>query len=108
MQTVRKILPILVVPCVALAYGIAVDPLTGHHGIPCLWKILFGVSCPGCGLSRAWAFLIRGHLREAGEMNWLIFPLLLAYARQLIVALARSTRPTEVSTIASERGEVNA
>jgi len=92
LQTVRKVFPFLLLSCLALAYGIIVDPATGHHGIPCLWKTVFGVTCPGCGLTRAWAFLLRGRWREAGEMNRLIFPLLLVYVGHFVSSLARSTR----------------
>jgi hypothetical protein len=56
-----------------LCYGLMVDPTTGG-GIPCLWKTLFGINCPGCGLSRAGALLLHGHLVEAARMNWLVFP----------------------------------
>jgi hypothetical protein len=57
-----------------LAYGLMVNPETGHGGIPCLWKTLFGFECPGCGLSRAGALLLRGRVQEAARANWLIFP----------------------------------
>jgi Protein of unknown function (DUF2752) len=55
-------------------YGLMVDPSTGAGGLPCLWKLAFGVACPGCGLSRASALLVRGRLTEAIAMNWLIVP----------------------------------
>ncbi len=56
-------------------YGLAVDPTTGSGGIPCLWRLICGFECPGCGLSRATALLFRGHVYSAVEMNWLIVPL---------------------------------
>ena len=56
-----------------LCYGLMVDPKTGG-GIPCLWKTLFGINCPGCGLSRAGALLLHGRLVEAARMNLLVFP----------------------------------
>ncbi len=58
-------------------YGLAVDPTTGSGGVPCLWRLVFGVECPGCGLSRADALLFRGHVRDAVAMNWLIVPVVL-------------------------------
>jgi hypothetical protein len=85
----RKVLPLLVVPCLAIAYGLLVRPETGQYGIPCLWKTLFGVQCPGCGLTRAWAFLLRGEWRRAAQMNWLIFPVVLIYSGHLAVAWSR-------------------
>ena len=57
-----------------VAYGLLVDPATGHGGIPCLWKLCLGVTCPGCGLSRANAFFVHGHAVEAVAANWLIVP----------------------------------
>jgi hypothetical protein len=55
-------------------YGMLVDPLTGHGGIPCLWRLCFGLTCPGCGLSRADALLVHGSLQQAIAQNWLILP----------------------------------
>jgi hypothetical protein len=92
MPNARKIAALLAVPCLALVYGILVDPETGRHGIPCLWKTLFGVTCPGCGLTRAWAFLLRGRWHEAARMNWLIFPLIVVYALHVVHTLVRSTQ----------------
>jgi hypothetical protein len=89
-QTTREILTVLAVPLLAVAYGLLVNPETGRHGVPCLWKTLTGHNCPGCGLTRAWAFLLRGRWHEAGNMNWLIFPSVVVYASHIALALARS------------------
>lgn len=61
-----------------LAYGLVVSPTTGLGGLPCLWRWAFGVDCPGCGLSRAAAFLVRGEFVDAVVANWLIVPVALA------------------------------
>lgn len=68
-----------------VAYGVLVDPITGHGGIPCLWKLLFGVECPGCGLSRADAFLVRGNVVEAVAANWIILPVWFVAVRSFVV-----------------------
>lgn len=91
MSTARKIAMLLAVPCLALVYGWIVDPETGRHGIPCLWKTLFGVTCPGCGLTRAWAMLLRGRWLEAARMNWLIYPVVVIYSAHLVRALLQTT-----------------
>ena len=57
-----------------LVYGFIVDPATGSGGIPCLWRLMLDLSCPGCGLSRADALLVRGHFAAGIAMNWLIIP----------------------------------
>ena len=41
--------------------------------IPCIWKSIFGVLCPGCGLTTAFISLIKLNFNNAFETNWLIF-----------------------------------
>jgi hypothetical protein len=43
--------------------------------LPCLWKILFGVPCPGCGLTRAFTLITEFRLIEAMKMNIISVPL---------------------------------
>lgn len=58
-----------------IGYGLVMTPLGGGGGLPCLWRLLFEVTCPGCGLSRANALLVRGFFHESIAMNVLIIPL---------------------------------
>ena len=67
-------LPASLLVVALLVYGYIVDPQTGVGGLPCLWKTVFGFTCPGCGLSRAGALLLRGYLEEAVAANWRIIP----------------------------------
>ncbi len=41
------------------------------HDVPpmCAFSLLTGVSCPGCGLTRSFAFLEHGDLRASFAMN---------------------------------------
>jgi hypothetical protein len=64
-----------VVLALLCGYGLLVNPFSGENGLPCLWKLLLDIECPGCGLSRAGAFLVRGRLVEAISTNWLIVPI---------------------------------
>ena len=41
--------------------------------IPCLWKMIFGFHCPGCGLTTALISLMNLDFRGAFERNWMIF-----------------------------------
>ena len=41
--------------------------------IPCLWHSIFGIHCPGCGLTTAFINLIKLDFNKAFESNWLIF-----------------------------------
>ena len=44
----------------------------------CPIRLVTGVPCPGCGLTRAFCFMTHGHFREAMSFNALA-PLVLAY-----------------------------
>lgn len=41
--------------------------------IPCIWKSVFGIKCPGCGLTTASISLINFDFPEAFNANPLIF-----------------------------------
>ena len=41
--------------------------------IPCIWKSIFGIHCPGCGLTTAFISLIELNFKNAFETNWLVF-----------------------------------
>lgn len=41
--------------------------------IPCVWKSIFDVDCPGCGLTTATINLMQFDIIGAFESNWLIF-----------------------------------
>jgi len=67
-----------------VAYGFLVNPLTGHGGLPCIWRLCCGFECPGCGLSRADALLVRGSFRDAVALNWLIVPVWLVAIKSFV------------------------
>jgi len=41
--------------------------------IPCIWQSIFGIHCPGCGLTTAFISIIEFDFKNAFETNWLIF-----------------------------------
>jgi hypothetical protein len=36
---------------------------------PCSMQLLFGIRCPGCGMTTSWAYFARGELRASAEAN---------------------------------------
>lgn len=72
--------------------------LTGW-GIPCLFRLVTGWQCPGCGVSRMCLSLLRGDLRAAWRYNAAILcllPALLALGGNLAFRYVRfgSLRPS--------------
>lgn len=44
-----------------------------HILIPCIWKTIFDIECPGCGLTTALINVITLHFNEAYQANPFIF-----------------------------------
>lgn len=47
--------------------------------IPCLNKKIFGIECPGCGMQRSMAFLLKGDFVDAFKMYPAIYTLILLF-----------------------------
>lgn len=62
-------------------------------GIPCQIKLLFGIPCPTCGMTRAWRLFFRGEIRAALYMHPLF---LLPPAALAAVALQKSRRAKRI------------
>lgn len=58
----------------------------------CTWRQLFGVGCPGCGLTRSFTFMAHGAVFDAFRMNWLGPLLFSVVAVQLPLRVIRLTR----------------
>ncbi|GMK40290.1 hypothetical protein PCCS19_33460 [Paenibacillus sp. CCS19] len=54
-------------------------PLTGI-GIPCVFHLVTGLYCPGCGITRTTLSLLHGQLAQAFRYNPLVFALAPMYA----------------------------
>lgn len=68
----------LVLSIGVILLSVIITPSTGYLDlfgvtIPelCSWKILFGVECLGCGMTRSFVFIGHGDPRAAWEMNHL-------------------------------------
>jgi hypothetical protein len=96
-RTGRSLPDLLVLPGL-FAYGTLVDPLTGEGGFPCLWKALFGFDCPGCGLSRATGFLVRGAVEPALAANWLIVLVVVVAAQRFWVGMLFTYRQRRLAS----------
>ena len=66
-----------------------------HKGIPCVFNLLTGLKCPGCGVSKMCLRLIRFDFKGAFEANPAIFcllPLMSVTAARLIYVYIKHGR----------------
>ena len=67
--------------------------------IPCIWKSLFNLHCPGCGLTTAFISILKLNFKNAFEANWLIFiivPLGIYYIIQDFIKFRRKYNTKEL------------
>jgi len=62
------------------------------HPAPCLFRAVFGVRCPGCGMTRAASCALHGRLRDAWRYNPLIVIVLPLLAYEWLRRAARAWR----------------
>lgn len=81
-----------------LAAGVAVlyfviDPATSRFMPKCLFKVVTGMDCPGCGSQRMLHSLLRGDLGEAWHYNALFVALIPVLIFLLVVETGREKWP---------------
>ena len=73
---------------IILVIAIPLYMLLGHFGITCPIRYFTGVSCAGCGMTRAWISVIHGNLHDAmyyHPLFWLVPLGILWYALSDII-----------------------
>ena len=84
------VLPILVL--LAAVYFF-VDPMEVRWMPKCIWKVVTGTDCPGCGSQRMAHALMHGDLKGAWHANAYAFCLLPLIALMLLLELCRERYP---------------
>jgi len=72
---------------VAIAAGVLLITAATPFAIPCVFRLITGIPCPGCGLSRAFLYAVRLDFLAALRMNILFVPLLVGGTAYLVCAL---------------------
>lgn len=66
--TETRVLAAAAVGCLALA--VLLSPATASDGpVLCPFRLLTGLPCPGCGMTRAWVFAMHGRYGDALAAN---------------------------------------
>lgn len=74
----------------------------------CLFKLLTGLSCPGCGIQRAIHALVHGHIKEAIHYNYyLIYSAPYALSFLIVWAMPTGRRKLQLRCIIENRQVVN-
>jgi hypothetical protein len=68
-KTASRRFPVLALLTGILLASILIPPFHKEIFSICLLKDVFGIPCPGCGLTRAFLFLGHGDIRNALELN---------------------------------------
>jgi hypothetical protein len=64
--------------------------------IPCLFKALSGIECPGCGLQRSILFLLQGKFAESIELYWATVPILGMFLFTLLQLIYKFKRGSQI------------
>ncbi len=70
--------------------------------VVCPFRLLTGLPCPGCGLTRSWVYLAHGHWGDALVANpfgVVLVALLLALAVAIVAARARMRPPPDLNRL---------
>ena len=92
----RSHLAILVGVELGLCFFVLLVPIS----IPCIFKRVLSIPCPGCGMTRAFYAFLEGHFLEAFTDNILFYPFmgfLIFFPIRLIVALKRGEKSVSFS-----------
>ncbi len=73
------------------AYVAIDNPADGGAFLPCPFRSLTGLWCPGCGLTRATHYVLRGDLVTALRFNLFVMPILAAIVAGWATWMLRAT-----------------
>jgi len=59
------------------------------HSVPCLYKSLFGVECPGCGTQRSFIELLKGNVNESFKTWPALLPVMFMLAYLILFLIFR-------------------
>ena len=92
----------------AVAGAAALDPASIESGpVLCPFRLLTGLPCPGCGLTRSWVYLVHGHWSDgfsANPFGALALVAVLAFVVTVAVAVIRRVPIPDIGRLLTSRG----
>ncbi len=67
-----------------------------NHQLPCMFKAVTHVDCPGCGIQRSFVLLIRGEITASFLMYPALIPILLLFLFLGVQLIARFSKGATV------------
>jgi hypothetical protein len=59
------------------SFNYSISDWLEKHSLPCFYKAITGMDCPGCGAQRAFIELIRGNIHESLKLYPALIPIFL-------------------------------
>ncbi len=85
----------------ALCAAAALSPAAAAHGpVVCPFRLVTGLPCPGCGMTRAWVFLAHGRVGDALSANPFVLVTLPAAVALVLVVLVSVVRRRPLADLA--------
>jgi hypothetical protein len=86
----------------ALCAAATLSPDQAQAGpVVCPFRLVTGLPCPGCGMTRAWVFLLHGRVRDAVVANAFVLVTLPAAAVVLVLVGAATVRRRPLPDLAT-------
>ena len=77
--------------------------LAGNTGLPCLFRMLFQISCPGCGMTRSWIALLHGDVLASFRYHPFGLPIFSLGISMAVIALSAVYKRVPLHTLWSYR-----
>ena len=106
----RGTAPAFVAAVGALAAAAALEPASIESGpVLCPFRLLTGLPCPGCGLTRSWVYLVHGQWSDglaANPFGALALVAVVAFVTAVAVAAIRRAPLPDVGRVLTSRALV--
>ncbi|MFC5463484.1 DUF2752 domain-containing protein [Lederbergia graminis] len=91
----KKIVIAISVLSIGILYLTVISPMFNIH-IPCIFKKITGLNCPGCGMTRAALALLDGDVYQAFRWNMLAFIIAPLLATYFVLEKKKMLKPSKV------------